>query len=63
MKATFDDGGLFLDDLGLGAGASHGRTQEDVDDEHNEEEDAEGDTQVQQPQRMDTRTIQHRHCQ
>lgn len=43
------DAGLFLDNLGPRARASHGRAQEYVDDEHEEEEDPQGDGQPQQP--------------
>ena len=43
------DGWLLLDDLRAGAGAGHGRAEEDVDEEHDGEEDAEGDAQPQQP--------------
>lgn len=47
-----DHGLLFIPpgrDVGPGAGARHGRAEEDVDDEHQEEEDAEHDAEVQQP--------------
>ena len=43
------DGGLLLDDLGPGAGARHGRAEEDVDQQHDGEEHAERDAQPQQP--------------
>lgn len=56
-----DDAGLLLDDFGLGTGAGHGRTEEHVDDEHNQEEDAESDAQIEQPERLDARTSCYRH--
>ena len=37
----------------LAAGAGHGRAEEDVDDEHDKEEDAKGDAEVEQPDRRD----------
>ena len=35
----------------LGAGAGHGRAEEDVDDQHDEEENAEGDAEIEKPDR------------
>lgn len=35
------------------AGAGHGRAEEDVDDEHDKEEDAKGDAEVEEPDRRD----------
>lgn len=55
----FYDAGLFFDDFGLGTRAGHGRAEEHVDDEHNQEEDAESDAQIEQPQRLNTRTSSH----
>ena len=43
------DGGFFLDDLGLCAGAGHGGAEEDVDEKHDAEEDGEGDAEPHQP--------------
>ncbi len=43
------DGGLLLDDLAARARAGHGGAKEDVDQEHDGEEDAEGDAQPHQP--------------
>ena len=57
-----DDAGFLLDDFCFGTGAGHGRTEEHVDDEHNQEEDAESDAQIEQPQRLDARTSCYRHC-
>ena len=37
----------------LAAGAGHGRAEEDVDDEHDKEEDAKGDAEVEEPDRRD----------
>jgi len=39
----FDNAGFFFDDFGLGTGTGHGRTEEHVDDQHNNEEDSESD--------------------
>lgn len=44
-----DDAGVFFDDLSPGAGTRHGRAQENVDHQHDEEEHSEGDAQPQQP--------------
>jgi len=43
------DGGLLLDDLGLGAGAGHGGAEEDVNEEHDAEEDCESNAEPHQP--------------
>lgn len=48
----FNNTRLLLDNLSPGASARHSRTQEDVDDQHDEEEDAQSDGQPQQPRRM-----------
>ena len=34
----FDNAGFFFDDFGLGTGSGHGRTEDHVDDQHNNEE-------------------------
>ena len=51
-----DDGRLLVGgvavDGGLGAGAGHGRAQQDVDDEHHQKEDAEGHAEVHHPRRV-----------
>jgi hypothetical protein len=57
----FYDAGLLFDDFGLGTRAGHGRAEEHVDDEHNQEEDAESDAQIEQPKRLNTRTSCHCH--
>lgn len=44
-----NDARLLLDDLGPGAGARHRRTQEDVDDEHDEEQHSQCNAEPQQP--------------
>ena len=33
--------------------AGHGRAEEDIDDEHDQEEDAKGDAEVEEPDRRD----------
>lgn len=47
------DAGFLLDDLGLGAAAGHRAAQEDVDQQHDAEQHAEGDAQVCQPVGVD----------
>ena len=44
-----DDGRLLLDRVSPGARTRHGRAEEHVDDEHHQEEDAEGHAQVEHP--------------
>lgn len=39
----FDDAGFLLDDFSFGARARHGRAEEHVDDQHDNEEDPESD--------------------
>ena len=60
------DGGLLLDDLAPGAGAGHGRAEEDVDEQHDGEEDPEGDAQPQEPLVRDAaerrRAVVHGSC-
>lgn len=58
----FDDGRLLLDDFRFGTGARHGRTEEHVDDEHNQEEDTEGDAKVEEPKRLNPGARRYRHC-
>ena len=41
----------------LAARAGHSRTEEDVDDKHHKEKDAEGDAEVEEPNRGDAAII------
>ncbi len=43
------DGRFLFDDLALGAGAGHGRAEEDVDEQHDAEQDGKGDAQPHDP--------------
>lgn len=46
---VLDDTRLLFNDLRSGAGTSHRRAQEHVDDEHEQEHQAKRNAQVQQP--------------
>ncbi len=49
----------------LGAGAAHGWAEEEVDDQHDEEEDPEGDAEVEQPHGVHAAVLAqglHLHC-
>lgn len=50
---VLDDARFLLDYFCPGARARHRRAQEDVDDEHDEEEDAQSDGEPKQPRGMD----------
>ena len=61
---VLDDRGLLLDDLGARAAARHRRAEEDVDDEHDQQENAESYRQPEQPARVHSAVLAQRlqHC-
>jgi len=55
----FNNGRFLLDDVRPGAGAGHGGAEKDVDDQHDEEEDAERHAEVQHPRGTRTTIAAH----